>query len=54
MKEFLMLTTSKITPLIMQSWTIACKYYKKHGRKTDAKIVSYIAKGMFKLCLMAW
>ena len=44
MKECLMLTTSTITPLIMQSWTLACKHYKQHGRKTDAEIVSYVAE----------
>jgi hypothetical protein len=49
MKECLMLT-----PLIMQLWTLTCKCYKKHGGKTDAKIVSYVAKGMFEPCLMAW
>jgi hypothetical protein len=54
MKECPILMASKITPLIMQSWTLVCKHYKKHGGKTDAEIVSYIAKGMFVLCLMAW
>ena len=54
MKDCLMLTTGTITPLIMQSWTLACKHYKKHGGKTDAEIVSYVAKGMFELCLVAW
>ena len=28
--------------------------YRKHGGKTDAKIVSYIAKGMFEPHLVAW
>jgi hypothetical protein len=54
MKECLMLTAGWITLLIMQSWTLACKCYKKHGGKTDTKMVSYITEGMFKLCLVAW
>ena len=54
MKECPMLTAGKITPLVMQSWTLACKRYKKHGGKTDAEIVSYVAEGMFKPCLIAW
>ena len=48
-----MLTAGQITPLIMQSWTLACKHYKKHGGKMDAEIVSYIAEGMFKPHLIA-
>ena len=38
----------------MQSWALACKCYKKHGRKTDTEIVSYIAEGMFEPHLVAW
>ena len=49
-----MLTAGKVTPLIMQSWTLACKRYKKHGGKTDAEIVSYVAEGMFEPRLVAW
>jgi len=49
-----MLTAGKITPLIMQSWTLACKRYKKHGGKTDTEIVSYVAEGMFEPRLVAW
>ncbi|KAF8219191.1 hypothetical protein L208DRAFT_1554056 [Tricholoma matsutake] len=54
MKECPMLTTGKITPLIMQLWTLACKHYKKHGGKTDNEIVSYVAEGMFEPRLVAW
>jgi hypothetical protein len=54
MKECPMLTTGAITPLIMQLWTLACKHYKKHGGKTDAEIVSYVAEGMFEPRLVAW
>jgi hypothetical protein len=53
MKECPMLTAGKITPLIMQSWTLACKHYMKHGSCTT-KIVSYITEGMFKPHLTAW
>ena len=52
MKECPMLTAGKVTPLIMQSWTLVCKCYKKHGGNTDAEIVSYVAEGMFELCLV--
>jgi hypothetical protein len=38
----------------MQSWTLACKRYKKHGGKTDTEIVSYVAEGMFEPRLVAW
>ena len=38
----------------MQSWTLACKRYKKHGGRSDTDIVSYVAEGMFELCLVAW
>ena len=54
MKECPMLTTGRITPLIMQSWTLACKRYKKHGGRLDADIVSYVVEGMFEPCLVAW
>jgi hypothetical protein len=53
MKECPMLTAGTIT-LIMQLWTLACKCYKKHGGKTDTKIVSCVAEGMFEPCLVAW
>ena len=49
-----MLMAGQITLLIMQSWALACKHYKKHGGKTDAEIVSYVAEGMFEPCLVAW
>jgi hypothetical protein len=40
MKECPMLTTGTITPLIMQSWTLACKCYMKHGSHMASEIVS--------------
>ena len=54
MKDCLMLTAGKVTPLIIQSWTLVWKCYKKHGGKTDTEIVSYVAEGMFEPCLVAW
>ena len=49
-----MLTVGRITLLIMQSWALACKCYKKHGGKMDTEIVSYIVEGMFEPRLIAW
>ena len=49
-----MLTASRITPLIMQLWTLACKHYKKHGGKMDTEIASYVTEGMFEPCLVVW
>ena len=54
MKECPILTTGRITPLIMQSWTLACKHYKKHSGRSDTDIVSYIAEGMFEPRLIVW
>jgi hypothetical protein len=54
MKECPMLTAGTITPLIMQSWTLACKRYLKHGGCTVADIVSYVAEGMFEPRLISW
>jgi hypothetical protein len=54
MKECPMLTTGTIRPLIMQSWTLVCKHYMKHGGRMASDIVSYIAEGMFELRLVAW
>jgi hypothetical protein len=54
MKECPMLTAGKITPLILQSWTLACKRYMKHGGRTTTNVVSYVAEGMFEPCLMGW
>jgi hypothetical protein len=54
MKECLMVTMGWITLLIMQSWTLACRCYKKHSGKTDTEIVSYVMEGMFEPCLVMW
>jgi hypothetical protein len=54
MKECPMLTARRITPLIMQSWTLACKRYMKHGGRTATKIISYVAEGIFEPHLVAW
>jgi hypothetical protein len=42
-----MLTAGKITPLILQSWTLACKRYMKHGGRSATE-------GMFEPRLMVW
>ncbi|KAF8233159.1 hypothetical protein L208DRAFT_1558238 [Tricholoma matsutake] len=54
MKDCPMLTAGKITPLIMQFWTLACKWYMKHASNTPAEIVSFLAEGMFKPQLIGW
>jgi hypothetical protein len=54
MKVCLMLMARKITLLIMQSWTLACKHYKKHGEKKDNDIVSYVTEEMFEPHLVVW
>jgi hypothetical protein len=54
MKECLMLTARKIAPLIMQSWTLTCKRYIKHGSRMATDIVSYVAEGMFEPRLVVW
>lgn len=54
MKECPMLTAGKITPLILQSWTLACRRYLKHGGRTPTDVVSYVAEGMFKPRLVVW
>ncbi|KAF8222677.1 hypothetical protein L208DRAFT_1522230 [Tricholoma matsutake] len=49
-----MLTAGKITPLIMQSWMLACKWYMKHASKTPGEILSFVAEGMFEPRLVGW
>ena len=54
MKDCPMLTAGKITPVVMQSWTLACKRYMKHAGKTPSEIVSFVAEGMFEPRLISW
>ena len=54
MKECPMLTTGKITLISHQAWSFACKCYLKHGGKTAAEVISFVAEGMMELCLIQW
>ena len=54
MKDCPILTTRKITPLILQSWSLACKRYMKHAEKEPEEIVSYVAEAMLEPHLIAW
>ena len=53
-KDCLMLTNGTITPISHQAWSLACKCYLKHGGKTAAQVVSFIAEGMMQPCLIHW
>jgi hypothetical protein len=46
MKDCPVLTAGKITPLILQSWSLACKRYMKHAEKKSTEIVSFVAEAM--------
>ncbi|KAF5378447.1 hypothetical protein D9615_007045 [Tricholomella constricta] len=54
MKDCPVLTAGKITPLVLQSWALACKRYKKHAGKSDTEIVSFVAEAMLEPRLVAW
>ncbi|KAF5378288.1 hypothetical protein D9615_008791 [Tricholomella constricta] len=54
MKDCPVLTAGKITPLVLQSWALACKRYKKHAGKSDSEIVSFVAEAMLEPRLVAW
>ena len=54
MKDCPILTARKITPLILQSWSLACKRYMKHAEKEPEEIVSYVAEAMLEPRLVAW
>ena len=54
MKECPMLTAGKITPISHQAWSLACKRYLKHGGKTAAEVVSFVAEGMMEPRLIQW
>ena len=54
MKDCPILTARKITPLILQSWALACKRYMKHAEKTPDEIVSFVAEAMLEPRLVAW
>jgi hypothetical protein len=54
MKDCPVLTAGRITPLILQSWALACKHYMKHADKKPEEIVSFVAEAMLKPRLVAW
>ena len=54
MKDCPILTAGRITPLVLQSWALACKRYMKHAEKKPAEIVSFFAEAMLEPRLVAW
>jgi hypothetical protein len=54
MKDCPVLTAGRITPLILQSWSLACKRYMKHADKKPTEIVSFVAEAMLEPRLVAW
>ena len=48
MKDCPVLTAGKITPLVLQSWSLACKRYMKHAGKKPEEIVSFVAEAMLE------
>ena len=54
MKDCPVLTAGKITPLVLQSWSLACKHYMKHAEKKPEEIVSFVAEAMLEPRLVAW
>ena len=54
MKDCPILTAGKITPLVLQSWSLACKRYMKHAKKKPTEIVSFVAEAMLEPRLIAW
>ena len=54
MKDCPILTAGRITPLVLQSWALACKRYMKHAEKKPTEIVSFVAEAMLEPRLIAW
>ena len=54
MKDCPVLTAGRITPLVLQSWSLACKRYMKHADKKPTEIVSFVAEAMLEPRLVAW
>ncbi|PPQ80491.1 hypothetical protein CVT25_001758, partial [Psilocybe cyanescens] len=54
LKDCPMLTAGKITPLILHTWTNACKRFLKHSGKEPDEIVSFVADAMLEPRLQAW
>lgn len=54
MKDCPILTEGRITPLTLQSWTLACKRYMKHAEKKPNEIVSFVAEAILEPRLIGW
>ncbi|PPQ72242.1 hypothetical protein CVT25_003766 [Psilocybe cyanescens] len=54
LKDCPMLTAGKVTPLILHTWTNACKHFLKHSGKEPEEIVSFVADAMLEPRLQAW
>ena len=54
MKDCPILTAGRITPLVLQSWTLTCKCYMKHADNKPTKIISFVAEAMLEPCLIIW
>ncbi|PPQ74850.1 hypothetical protein CVT25_000586 [Psilocybe cyanescens] len=54
LKDCPMFTAGKITPLILHTWTNACKWFLKHSSKEPEDIVSFVADAMLEPCIQAW
>lgn len=54
MKDCPILTAGWITPLVLQSWSLTCKYYMKHAEKKPTEIVSFVVEAMLEPRLIAW
>ncbi|KIJ40266.1 hypothetical protein M422DRAFT_256807 [Sphaerobolus stellatus SS14] len=54
LKDCPILSTGCIDPLVLQTWTLACKWYMKHSEKKASEIVSFIIDSMMEPRLIAW
>jgi len=54
LKECPMLTTGRITPLIIQQWGSACTRFQKMSGTADDKVVSFVADAMMEPRLVSW
>ncbi|KIJ39190.1 hypothetical protein M422DRAFT_175495 [Sphaerobolus stellatus SS14] len=54
MKDCPILTSSHMTPLILQNWSLTCKQYMKHTKKKDTDVISYITETTQEPHLVAW
>uniref|UniRef100_A0A8H8CNN1 Uncharacterized protein n=1 Tax=Psilocybe cubensis TaxID=181762 RepID=A0A8H8CNN1_PSICU len=54
LKDCPMLTAGKITPMVLHTWTNACRRFMKHSGKEPEEIVSFIADAMLEPRLQAW